>query len=177
MYYVLSKSVTWTQKYGIEADSLKEAKKLLEEQFKNGYESPPDESTWNSERSSRTKVVEEYPEKPDKYIRNSREFLERLVDRVYKANPDVADIDLYGPFGMRAYSSLYATDKGGDIIGSLTVESTESGWKYETGRKNGMKCDPMSIAALNGFDNEVAPLPEDKDEVVKLVFTRKYDEE
>ena len=82
---------------------------------------------------------------------------------------------IYGPFGLRAEASIFIK-KDEDVLGWLTVVIQDAGIMYETGRSRGINYPPGSIGDLNGFDNELAPLPEDLSEIVDLVFSKKGEE-
>lgn len=86
--------------------------------------------------------------------------------------------DIYGPFGIRAYVTIYwMENKEISIVEqptkSLTLEpfDLEKGQLYyETGKKREGVCyHPNSIGAMNGMDREVLPLPDSFDEIKALI--------
>lgn len=87
--------------------------------------------------------------------------------------------EILGPFGMRASSSLWIVDKNKDrkdlmdyVVYSISVCPKYDGdnvyLTYDTGEKKG-NYDPMSIGALNGFDNVEEVLPDTIEEVWELM--------
>lgn len=91
--------------------------------------------------------------------------------------------EIYGPFGMDAQFSLYFSNEGGVTLGETTIPITkvptwsitlarekesESGLRYWTGERDG-QYQRMSIGWLNGFDKIFKPLPDDIDEIIKLL--------
>lgn len=86
--------------------------------------------------------------------------------------------ELYGPFGLRAATSIYLTPKGsdGNIVKNdtwsitITIGKPNDKWEayYDTG-----KCDSFypqnSIGKLNGFDKEIALLPDTIEEINALL--------
>lgn len=97
------------------------------------------------------------------------------------------DYEILGPFGMRASSSLWIVDKTKDrkelmdyVVWSITVcshydEDDNVYLTYDTGKKKG-NYDPMSIGALNGFDNVEEILPDTIDEVWEIMKSKKEEE-
>lgn len=80
------------------------------------------------------------------------------------------EVKVYGPFGLRAYTSIYVCK--GNRIGGITLTTTDAarGWRlrYDTGEKTGAY-ESESIGALNGFDNKTAPLPDEISEIAALL--------
>lgn len=90
------------------------------------------------------------------------------------------DYEILGPFGLRAYVTIYwKKDKELSIIDQLTKSLTliplnleEGELGYETGRKKeGVNYHPMSLGGLNGMDREVLPLPDSFEEIKLLIHS------
>ena len=85
--------------------------------------------------------------------------------------------EVYGPFGIRAYSCIFVIDpskksgsgRDGEIVGSLTIEGTEGGYLYETGEVIN-RFPEGSIGYMNNMNNVVAKLPVYTEEVLDLLF-------
>lgn len=75
----------------------------------------------------------------------------------------------YGPFGLRAYVSIYV-HKGQKCGGITLTLDSEGRLRYDTGEKT-CRYDSNStgIGALNGMDNVTAPLPDDISEIASLL--------
>lgn len=96
------------------------------------------------------------------------------------------DYEILGPFGMRANSSLWIVDKTKDrkelmdyVVWSISVSPHFDGddmyLTYDTGKKRGNYA-PMSIGALNGFDNVEEMLPDTIEEVWEIMKKLKEEE-
>ncbi|MEB6549722.1 hypothetical protein MXL46_11550 [Heyndrickxia sporothermodurans] len=86
--------------------------------------------------------------------------------------------NIYGPFGIRSYVTIYwMEDKEVSIVEQpvklLTLEPFDLEKEqlyYETGRKRENISYPLnSIGAMNGMDREILPLPDSFDEIRKLI--------
>lgn len=73
---------------------------------------------------------------------------------------------VYGPFGLRAYTSIYL--EKGNMTGGITLTMNDGKLFYDTGEKTG-DYEHGSIGELNGFDNVTAPLPDDVSEITALL--------
>lgn len=85
-------------------------------------------------------------------------------------------IKKYGPFGLRAYSSLYIMDaeKDDPICGYLTVEvdGYRECYRYETSQK--INAYPKgSIGEMNGMNIVTKELPNNILDVLNLIFEKK----
>lgn len=75
--------------------------------------------------------------------------------------------EVYGPFGLRAETSIYL--RKGNRSGGITLTPHDKfRLYYDTGEKRGYYEDG-SIGALNGMDNVEAPLPDDISEIAALL--------
>ena len=82
--------------------------------------------------------------------------------------------EIYGPFGMRAATSIYLRKdmtKGicEQTTLSIELEEREDGTYYYTG-KNTKNYPSGSIGEINGMNHIMAPLPETIDEIVKVLI-------
>jgi len=89
--------------------------------------------------------------------------------------------EIYGPFGIRCETSIYLLPHNSekDIVHNPTwsikltprglLHSDKAEIYYDTGKKKEPLSPKGSIAALNGFDNETAPLPDTVEEINALL--------
>lgn len=83
----------------------------------------------------------------------------------------------YLTFGCRAYCPVFFHDDNGKCVGGISFtcgldKDNKTIIYYDTGRKK-YECDSMSLAGLNGFDNETAPLPNTLEEIIeKCLYKR-----
>lgn len=85
--------------------------------------------------------------------------------------------EIYGPFGLSAETTIYLFPSGGDDIChdetySITVYPShcteEFTLDYDTGARTNTYA-PGTVGALNGFNKVKAPLPDEIDNVLKLL--------
>lgn len=82
--------------------------------------------------------------------------------------------EIYGPFGLRAATSIYLREdmtKGicEQTTLSIELEEMEDGTYYHTGKYSN-KYPSGTIGELNGMNHIMAPLPETIDEIVKVLI-------
>lgn len=108
-------------------------------------------------------------------IKNSKEMIEHLAElcRQDKRFKDSYKIDIYGPFGMRAYSSLYIKDSNDETIGHLTIEiDVEREWYlYENGQIVKDMYPENSIGAYNNMNHKTEPLPDRNEDILNIIFS------
>lgn len=94
------------------------------------------------------------------------------------------DYEIFGPFGLGARTSIYwkkdkklsITEQETKSITLLPTNLELAQLYYETGHKrDDVHYQPRSIGALNGMDNEILPLPDSMEDIIKII-ERKYAE-
>lgn len=92
--------------------------------------------------------------------------------------------DIYGPFGMRAQTTIYFME---DLAVSITEQDvksitiipgklSEAELFYETGKlKPGVPANSNHINDPNGFNKEILPLPENIEDILTIINTKKED--
>ena len=81
--------------------------------------------------------------------------------------------EIYGPFGLRAETSIYLRKDMSKSITetetlSIELEHMSDGTYYATGEETN-NYQPMSIGWLNGFHHVMAPLPDTLEEIIALL--------
>ena len=77
----------------------------------------------------------------------------------------------YLTFGCRACCPIFFHNEQGECVGDISFTFRDTLY-YDTGKKK-FECDSTSLAGLNGFDNEEAPLPNTLEEIIeKCLYKR-----
>ena len=81
--------------------------------------------------------------------------------------------EIYGPYGLRAETSIYLREDMSKSIcdtetWSIELENREDGTYYATGKESD-EFEPMSIGWLNGFHHIMEPLPDTLEEIKCLL--------
>ena len=80
----------------------------------------------------------------------------------------------YTTFGCRASCPVFFHNDKGECVGGITFTYRDTLY-YDTGKKV-CECDDMSLISLNGFDNEIKPLPNTIEEIIeKCLYKRGVD--
>ena len=116
----------------------------------------------------------------EKHQRLYPTWIEGIVEPIAKQLADIRNMkyELYGPYGLRSAVSIYLTPKGsdGDIVKNdtwhitITIGKTDGKWEayYDTGEYNS-SYPQNSIGYMNGFDKEIALLPDTIEEINVLL--------
>ena len=133
-----------------------------------------------TEKKAELKVLEDKIEKHERSIERLKAKYYKTCDSlswvkclVYPLAEELKNLvgaekyDVYGPFGLRAETSIYL--RKGKMSGSITLTPHDNfRLYYDTGEKRG-QYEARSLGALNGMDNVEAPLPDDVSEIAALL--------
>jgi DNA repair exonuclease SbcCD ATPase subunit len=160
--------LVFKEKYIQTANKVEQKRKELEEKIEK-KESQVNKLKNDIEKLEQRKRKLEHPSWIEYLVKPLAKELSKKLNMPY---------EIYGPFGLRAEITIYfKKDKNKSITEQLVkrltiipMDLSKAELGYETGRKiEGFRCHPNSIAALNGFDNEVLPLPDDIEEILQLI--------
>lgn len=121
--------------------------------------------------------IERLENQIDKLERPSQhDVIRKLADLISEALGNLP-YKISGPFGLCANTSIRLTDTdGGEYVLYLRPYDGKDEWiTYDTGKmRTDHLCPPGSIGELNGMNRLFEPLPDDFEEVMKIVKASKY---